>query len=88
MSMQTSFSNAHGSIAGDLARLVAAYTVELDARREALLADRAGYVSKLGDLASLDPLDFTGLAHLYREHLRQIDALLEELAETAASAMA
>ena len=88
MSMQPSPVNVHPTATGDLARLVAAYAVELDARRENLLADRAGYVTKLADLASLDPLDFTGLAHLYREHLRQIDALLEELATNAVTALA
>ncbi|MCB1746728.1 MAG: hypothetical protein KDK06_06110 [Gammaproteobacteria bacterium] len=88
MSMQPSPANVHPTASGDLARLVAAYAVELDARRENLLADRAGYVTKLADLASLDPLDFTGLAHLYREHLRQIDALLEELATNAVTALA
>ena len=88
MSMQPSPVNVHPTATGDLARLVAAYAVELDARRENLLADRAGYVTKLADLASLDPLDFTGLAHLYRENLRQIDALLEELATNTVTALA
>ena len=62
----------------ELAQLILAYAAELDARRAELLTNRATYARKLGALAALDPLDATRLTGLYREHVRQIDVLLDE----------
>jgi len=62
----------------ELAQLIVAYAAELAARRTELLANRATYARKLGELAALDPLDMTRLTGLYREHVRQIDVLLDE----------
>jgi hypothetical protein len=58
--------------------LVASYTEELEARRQQLCEDHGFYRTKLADLAKLDPLDFTGLAKLYRAHVSHIEALLAE----------
>lgn len=81
--MTALLSPATQSTAADLGRLVAAYCAELAARRALLLEDRLAYETKLADLAALDPHDYTGLARLYREHLRHIDGLLEELDDMA-----
>jgi hypothetical protein len=59
-------------------RLIAGYVAEISERRQQLLADRALYRDKLDSLRELDPLEFTGLPKLYRAHLAQIEALLEE----------
>jgi hypothetical protein len=58
--------------------LVDGYAAELDARRAQLREDLAHYRAKLRDLNQLDPLDFTGLAKLYRAHVAHIEALLDE----------
>lgn len=58
-------------------RLIEGYTAEIEARRLQLNEDLALYRRRLGDLAQLDPLDFTGLAQLYRTHVSQIEALLQ-----------
>jgi hypothetical protein len=62
----------------ELAQLILAYAAELAARRAELLANRATYARKLAELAAFDPLDTTRLTGLYREHVRQIDVLLDE----------
>ena len=59
-------------------RLIEGYAAEIAARHAQLVEDRALYQGKLADLGELDPLDFTGLAKLYRAHLVQIEALLKE----------
>ena len=58
--------------------LIDGYAAEIAARQTQLRDDRSVYLSKLADLAQLDPLDFTGLAQLYRAHVSHIDALLKE----------
>ncbi len=55
-----------------------AYNAELAARHSQLLDDLAIYQGKLRDLVQLDPLDFTGLQHLYTTHVNQIEKLLSE----------
>jgi hypothetical protein len=65
----------------ELAQLILVYAAELAARRTELLTNRATYARKLNELAALDPFDTTGLAGLYREHVRQIDALLDEFCD-------
>ena len=69
-------------VTGSLQRTVAAYTAELAARREQLEDDLAIYQGKLRDLKQLDPLDFTGLQHLYTAHVKHIDMLLKEFDST------
>lgn len=61
-----------------LQQTVAAYDAEIQARREQLADDLAIYRGKLQDLKKLDPLDFTGLQHLYTAHVQQIESLLDE----------
>ncbi len=58
--------------------LVDGYAAEIAARYAQLEADLSLYTAKLGDLKQLDPLDFTGLAKLYRTHVEHIEALLQE----------
>lgn len=70
--------NAAHSRPGQLQQTVAAYTAELSARRNQLEDDLAIYQGKLSDLRKLDPLDFTGLQHLYTAHVQQIESLLSE----------
>lgn len=81
--MSTPLAHRHTEFRSDahhaLTHLIDAYAGELAARRRLLLDDRAGYRHKLADVAALDPLDFTGLARLYGEHLRHIELLLAEL---------
>ena len=71
---------AYSSHAGSLAlqRTVAAYAGEICARRQQLADDLVSYRGKLDDLKQLDPLDFTGLQHLYTAHLNQIEQLLTD----------
>lgn len=64
----------------DLSRLIGAYDAEIAARKNRLLEDLNTYESKLHDLRQLDPLDFTGLQHLYGAHVSQIRQLLESFA--------
>ena len=66
------------SLAPATHRLIEGYAEELAARHQQLLADRGLYRLKLDCLAELDPREFTGLTKLYRAHLVQIEALLEE----------
>lgn len=67
-----------------LARLIDAYAAELADRRTQLLRDLGVYRRKLSNLVALDPLDVTGLGRLYREHVRHIEHLLDQLAASAA----
>lgn len=67
----------------NLRKLVARYAAEMTSRHTQLLADRALYQEKVTDLEQLDPLDFTGLGSLYRNHLSRIEALLSETSRAA-----
>jgi hypothetical protein len=64
-------------------RLVDGYAAEIRNRRSDLLDDLAIYQSKLNDLEQLDPLDFTGLGNLYRNHVDHIRSLLKEFNDAA-----
>jgi hypothetical protein len=59
-----------------LVELVAYYTAEIDYRRHQLADELQHFEMKLRDLAELDPLDFTGLAKINREHAHHIRGLL------------
>ncbi len=61
-----------------LAELVAQYSAEIDQRRQQLADELTHFEQKLGDLKQLDPLDFTGLAKIYRGHADHIRRLLSE----------
>jgi hypothetical protein len=62
-----------------LADIVRQYADEIDQRRRQLCDDLADYESKLEDLRQLDPLDFTGLAKIYRGHTSHIRKLLNAI---------
>ena len=63
---------------------VAAYQNEISARRSQLEDDLAIYQGKLHDLKRLDPLDFTGLQHLYVSHVNHIQQILNEFDDNGA----
>ncbi len=47
-------------------------------RRVQLEGELDFYVSRLAELDKLDPYDFTGLKHVYGEHVRRTRALLAD----------
>ena len=62
--------------------MVAHYGRELDKRKSQLTDDLDYFEAKLRDLEELDPLDFTGLGNVYREHAEQIRSLLDVIDES------
>ena len=61
-----------------LADRVAQYAAEIEARRRQLEDELGQFETKLLDLEQLDPLDFTGLGLMYRNHAANIRRLLSE----------
>ena len=55
-----------------LVNMVNYYTEEIEDRRRQLGEDLDYFEAKLRDLEQLDPLDFTGLAKIYRGHVTHI----------------
>jgi hypothetical protein len=64
-----------------LADMVAFYAEEIDERRRQLSDDLEYFKAKLTDLDQLDPLDFTGLGKMYRDHASHIRTLLASIDE-------
>lgn len=63
------------------AEMVAYYAHEIDERHRQLHEDLNYFESKLRDLEQLDPLDFTGLAKIYRGHASHIRGLIAAIDE-------
>ena len=63
---------------GSLADRVAQYAAEIEARRRQLEDELGHFEEKLLDLEQLDPLDFTGLGLMYRNHAANVRRLLSE----------
>jgi len=72
-----------GAIA-PLVDMVAHYAAEIDERRNQLSQELEHFESKLRDLVQLDPMDFTGLTKVYREHASHIRRLLSEFEQAQA----
>lgn len=68
-----------GQATTSLAHIVRQYADEIDQRRRQLCDDLGDFESKLRDLEQLDPLDFTGLAKVYRGHTSHIRGLLDAI---------
>ncbi len=64
-----------------LENLLDQYAGEIEAQRAQLIDDLEYFQAKLRELEALDPLDFTGLGKVYREHEQRISALLAEMSE-------
>ena len=64
-----------------LENLLDEYAGEIEAQRTQLIDDLEYFQSKLRELEMLDPLDFTGLGEVYREHEKRIDELLNDMSE-------
>jgi hypothetical protein len=62
-----------------LADMVAQYARQIDDRKQQLSCDLKYFENKLRDLEQLDPLDFTGLGAIYRDHASHIRHLLESI---------
>ena len=69
-----------------LANLVAHYTAEINERRRQLRDELSYFETKLRDLEQLDPLDFTGLTKINREHATHIRRLLSGFDEDGVDA--
>ena len=65
-----------GTAIEPLERIVERYAEELDKRKVQLSQDLRYYKYKLAELKEIDPLDFTGLTKIYRQHVARIEALL------------
>jgi hypothetical protein len=63
--------------------MVAKCAQQIQERRQQLSDDLAYYEAKLGELTSLDPLDFTGLGKIYRGHVERIRTLLNVIGSAA-----
>lgn len=53
------------------------YAGEIETQRAQLLDDLQYFQNKLRELETLDPLDFTGLGKVYREHEKRISEVLD-----------
>lgn len=62
-----------------LSRVVDLYAQRIDEHRLQLEQDLRFYQGKLGELAKIDPLDFTGLKRIYSNHCRRTRELLDSL---------
>ena len=62
-----------------LENLLDEYAGEIETQRIQLMDDLQYFQTKLGELEMLDPLDFTGLGKVYREHAQRIDGLLNDM---------
>jgi len=73
----------NSEVIAPLMDIVAHYTAEIDERRRQLQLELGHFESKLADLQQLDPLDFTGLSKVYRDHAGHIRRLLTEFDQAA-----
>lgn len=62
-----------------LENLLDEYAGEIETQRSQLIDDLQYFQAKLGELEMLDPLDFTGLGKVYREHAQRINELLNNM---------
>jgi hypothetical protein len=62
-----------------LENLLDEYAGEIEAQRAQLIDDLEYFQAKLRELEMLDPLDFTGLGKVYREHEQRIGTLLDDM---------
>lgn len=62
-----------------LENLLDEYAGEIETQRAQLIDDLEYFQAKLRELETLDPLDFTGLGKVYREHEQRISALLNDM---------
>lgn len=62
-----------------LENLLDEYAGEIETQRAQLIDDLEYFQAKLRELETLDPLDFTGLAKVYREHEQRIGEILADM---------
>ena len=67
-----------------LENLLDEYAGEIETQRAQLIDDLQYFQAKLRELEMLDPLDFTGLGKVYREHEQRIGNLLDDMSERQA----
>ncbi len=62
-----------------LENLLDEYAGEIETQRAQLIDDLEYFQAKLRELETLDPLDFTGLGKVYREHEQRIGEILADM---------